>query len=458
MDQPGPGTRGPEGSDTLLAFSGLASPWKELQKLGAEGGGEGDQFGGSVAIDGDLLLVGAEVDGPASQGAVHVFERIGESWIQSATLMASDGVGGDSFGFAVALEADTALIGARFADPGGSPLQGAVYVFVLEDGIWHQQAKLVAGDGGQFDQFGHSVALSGNLALVGAVSADVGDEINQGLAYVFLRSGTSWSEQARLAATDGMSGDLSGTAVAMVGNTALVGAPEAMVGDAFFQGAVYAFTSSGGSWTEQQKLTSSGSNTGQKFGSTLSMDGDRVLIGAPEDGLAENFLRGAAYVFSRSDDAWFEGAKLASQEDSSLDMFGSSVNISGDTVLVGAPSFDVGPNEFQGAAHVFVLDGGQWIERAQLTAADGRQFDRFGTSVALEDGKAVIGALAALVDGNVDQGAAYVFAMNGSTGPPPGGPNLEAISVPVNSRIGLFLLALGIIALTFARTCRRPEC
>jgi len=454
MDQPDRGTTGPDGSDTLLDSAGLESPWTELQKLSAEVGGEGEQFGGSVALDGELLLVGAEVDGPASQGVVHVFERVGGSWIQSATLMASDGVGGDRFGGAIALEAGTALIGARFADQVGSPAQGAVYVFVRQDGIWHQQAKLVAGDGEQFDQFGHSVAMSGNQGLVGAVSADVGDEIDQGLAYVFLRSGTSWSEQARLAATDGVSGDLFGTAVAIVGNTALVGAPQAMVGDAFFQGAVYAFTASGGSWNEQQKLTSSGSNTGQKFGSTLSMDGDRVLIGAPEDGLAENFLRGAAYVFSRSGTTWSEAAKLTSQEGSDLDAFGSSVEISGDTVLVGAPNFDVGPNEFQGAAHVFVLQGGLWAEQAQLTAADGRQFDRFGTSVSLEDGEAVIGALAAVVDGNADQGAAYVFAMNGSAG---GGPNLEAISVPVNSRMGLLLLALGIFALTFARTYRRPE-
>jgi len=441
-----------------LVSTALASPWTEVQKLGAQGGGEAELFGGAVAIDGDVLLVGAESGGDRNQGVVHVFERTGELWVQSATLAAADGLGGDHFGRAIALEGDTALIGARFADPGASPAQGAAYVFVREGETWSQQAKLIAVGGAEFDQFGHSVALSGHLALVGAPAADVGEEIDQGLAYAFLRTGTSWSQQAVLVASDGISGDLFGTSVAVAGDTALVGAIQVSVGDAFQQGAVYAFTESGGVWTERQKLVSSGNNQGQGFGFSLSLAGERVLIGAPQDGFAEDFLRGASYVFSRSGNTWFEQARLSSREGSDLDMFGSSVAISGDTVLVGAPNFDVGPSEFQGAAHVFELDGVQWIEQARLTAADGGGFDQFGTSVALENGEAVIGALAAVVDGNVDQGAAYVFAMNGSAGPPPGGPNLEAISVPINSRLGLILLALCIFGLTFARTYRHPVC
>ena len=179
-------------------------------KLTASDGAASDEFGYAVALSGDTAIVGAYADSTdtASQlGSAYVFVRSGGSWTQQQKLTISDGFEGDHFGWSVAISGDTALVGAPSADIGGILNQGAAYVFVRSGGTWSLQQRLTASDGVANDEFGHSVALSGDTALVGARSADIDDEANQGAVYVFVRSGGTWSLQQKLTACDGAAGD-----------------------------------------------------------------------------------------------------------------------------------------------------------------------------------------------------------------------------------------------------------
>ena len=162
----------------------------------ASDGATGDNFGVSVAISGDYALVGAtgdDIGANADQGSAYVFIRSGSSWIQQAKLTATDGAANDLFGVSVAISGDYALVGAYGDAIGANSQQGSAYVFVRSGSSWTQQAKLTAADGAAFDYFGISVAISGDYALVGAYLDDIGANIQQGSAYVFKRTGTSWS-------------------------------------------------------------------------------------------------------------------------------------------------------------------------------------------------------------------------------------------------------------------------
>ncbi|MPY89097.1 MAG: hypothetical protein GEU99_14360 [Luteitalea sp.] len=254
-------------------FTRSGGVWSQQAKLVAADGAMGDFFGTSVALSGDTALVGALAADPAgstNQGAAYVFTRSGGVWSQQAKLIAADGAVGDSFGKSVALSGGTALVGAS----GANDLQGgAAYVFTRSGEVWSQQAKLVAADGADGDRFGGSVALSGDIALVGAVYATGDNDPDQGAAYVFTRGDDGWSEQATLSAADGARRDEFGWSVALSGegDTALV--------VAFGARAVYVFTRSGTQWSQPQKLTPE--DVGEVIQSVaLSDEGDTALVGA----------------------------------------------------------------------------------------------------------------------------------------------------------------------------------
>jgi hypothetical protein len=198
--------------------------------LTASDGADNDSFGSAVALSGDMALIGAPghtVGGHSNQGAAYVFTRSGTTWSQQGgDLKASDGAVNDFFGSAVGLSGSTALVGALGHTVNGHSYQGAAYVFTRSGTTWSQQGgDLTASDGAANDHFGCAVALSGDAALIGAPNHTVGSNSDQGAAYVFTRSGASWSWQATLTATGGAVDDLFGSAVALSGDTALVGTP-----------------------------------------------------------------------------------------------------------------------------------------------------------------------------------------------------------------------------------------
>ena len=299
----------------------------------------------------------------------------------------------------------------------------ATYPVVIDPLI--QQQKLTASDGASGDEFGISVSLSadGSTALIGAHNATVGNKGAQGAAYVFVLSGGTWSQQQKLTAFGGAANDSFGISVSLSadGSTALIGANYATVGAYTFQGAAYVFVLSGGTWSQVQKLTALDGAADDNFGLrvSLSADGSTALIGAYNAAVGGNAGQGAAYVFVNSGGTWSQQQKLTASVGAAGAYFGISVSLSADgsTALIGAYAARVGGNVNQGAAYVFVLSGGTWSQQQELTASDGAASAYFGISVSLSaDGStALIGAYAANVGVNTAQGAAYVFVLSGGT-------------------------------------------
>jgi len=393
-------------ADDLLALLAV-----QQAKLTAGDDAFATYLGYSVAISGETAVVGAPGDdvGPhEDQGSAYVFVRSGTTWSQQAQLTAGDGAAFDYFGRSVALSGETAVVGAYGHDVGANANQGSAYVFARSGTTWSEQPKLTAADGAGGDSFGWSVAISGDTALVGAYYDDVGGNTDQGSAYVFARSGTTWAQQARLTASDGAAGDSFGWSVAIAGETAVVGVPYDTVGAIAGQGSAYVFARSGTTWAQQARLTASDGASGDWFGYSVALSGDTALVGAYAD-IDSNAHQGSAYAFTRSGTTWSQQAKLTATDGAAQDDFGNSVALSGETAVVGAYSDDVGANADQGSAYVFARSGTTWSQQAQLTAADGAAYDEFGNSVAISGDTAVVGAFSEDADGKLDQGSAYVF-------------------------------------------------
>jgi hypothetical protein len=345
------------------------------------------------------------------------------AFLEQAKLSVATPAADDQFGWSVALSGDgnTALAGVPGRESaGGSSNSGAVRIFIRSDSTWTQQASPFPSDLGVNDQFGISVALSsdGNTALMGSFLEDPSGVVDAGSAYVFTRSGSTWTQQAKLVASDAQAGDRFGWPVVLSsdGNTALITAYREDPSGLADAGAAYVFTRSGSTWTQQAKLVASDAQAGDEFGrsAALSGDGNTALIGAHfEDpsGLAD---AGAAYVFTRSGSTWTQQAKLVASDAQAGDRFGWSVALSGDgnTALIGAFTEDPGGISDAGSVYVFTRSGSIWSERAKLTASDAAAGDQFGWSVALSgDGNtALIGANLEDPGGISDAGSVYVFA------------------------------------------------
>lgn len=381
----------------------------EQQKLFANDGTESDYFGKSVALSGDTLAIGAWGDGSGTttnKGAVYLFSRNGTTWTFQQKLTANDGLGGDNFGFSVALENDTLAVGAYGDDIGGNANQGSAYIFKRNGTVWTQQQKLFASgiDGLPNDYFGASVALSGNTVAVGAWGVD-----NQrGAAYVFTNNGTAWIEQQKLGASDRAPGDNFGYAVTLDGNTLAVGAFRDTIGTNFQQGSAYVFTRNGTVWTQQPKLIASQGGTNDHFGFSVALKGDILLVGAAGGGTGAEAKPGSAYIFARAGTAWNQTQKLTADNTRSDNFYGHSVALSADLLVIGAMGDTVGTNSSQGAAYVYTRVG-NWFQQQKLSAGDGASYDYFGGSVALSGNTIAVGAYSDTIGQNVQQGSAYVF-------------------------------------------------
>jgi hypothetical protein len=401
---------GGDASGSAYVFARSGTSWAQQAKLTAADGAASDQFGVSVSVSGESAVVGAVFDDDAgnSSGSAYVFARSGTSWTQQAKLTAADAAANDSFGYSVALEGDTAVVGAYWDDD-TAVNSGSAYVFVRSGTSWTQQAKLNAADAAADDRFGISVSLSGDSALVGAFMDDDGGEVS-GSAYVFARSGTSWAQQAKLIAADDAAYDYFGRSVSISGDTAIVGSH---YDDDWGTncGGAYVFVRSGTNWTQQAKLTAADAAAEDLFGFLVSLSGDCALLGAPGDDDAGNFS-GSAYVFVRRGAIWTLEAKLTAADAAPEDFFGGSVSLSGDSALIGAIGDDDGV-DFSGSAYVFVRSGTSWTQQAKLTAADAAAEDGFGTSVSLSGDNALIGATGD-DDGGSYSGSAYVFVRSGT--------------------------------------------
>jgi hypothetical protein len=352
-----------------------------------------------------------------------VYPILADPVFKAARLAASDGAGDDFFGFSVAIAGDTIVVGAKEDDIGTHEDQGSAYVFVRPAGGWRvgtQAAKLVAGDGAANDQFGISVAISGDDVFVGSWNDDNVGFGGPGSVYVFTKPAGGWagelSQTARLVASDRLDGDLLGASVAVSGGVLVAGAP---FDDNTFgaQGSAYVFIRPPGGWqnaTEAAKLVASDPGDQDRLGSAVAISGDTIVLGAYTADVGAATQQGAVYVFESA--AWFgtmtQTAKLTSADGLGSDAFGYAVAVDGDTVVSGAilhATKGIG----RGAAYVFEKPASGWVSTgaftARLTVAEGTHTDRLGESVAIVGNVIVAGARFGPGPNHPDQGAAYVF-------------------------------------------------
>ncbi len=389
----------------------------------APDGPENDYLGYSVALtsDGSRALVGAPFDDTAAgtdAGSARVFLRSGTNWTQEATLLAPDGAANDYLGWSVALTSDgsRALVGAYADDTVGGSNAGSARVFVRSGSTWTQEATLLAPDAAMGDQFGRSVALTadGSRALVGAHVDDTAGGGDAGSVRVFVRSGMTWTQEATLLAPDGAADDRFGGSVALTadGSRALVGAPGDGSAGGTNVGSARVFVRSGSTWTNEATLLASDGAVSDSFGVSVAItaDGSRALVGEPGDDTAGGNA-GAAGVFVRSGSTWTQEAMLLAR--APFSGFGRSVALTADgsRALVGEPGDGTAGGTDAGAAGVFVRSGSTWTNEATLLASDGAGGDEFGSSIALtEDGsRALVGAFSDDTGVVMNAGSARVF-------------------------------------------------
>ena len=329
--------------------------WAESAKLVPSDGTWGDSFGGTVAVDGDVVVIGARLHDALgdNSGAVYVFTRdSADSWAETTRLTASDGARGDQFGWSVDVNRDTVIVGAIYSDATGS-FTGSAYVFVRDDsGTWSEQAKLLPADVARYDEFGSSVAVDEDSALVGAANDDDNGR-NSGSAYIFTRSRSGeWTERAKLLAGDGVEKDGFGLSVDLHGDTALIAAPY----NGSRAGAVYVFSRDiTGSWSQQAKLTASDGAAEDYFGWSVVLDG-RVAAAGAHFHSGGVYRGGTVYVFMQNDESWSEVLKLLASDRHMNDVLGSrdALGLSGGTILAGAIGDDNNGRQ-SGSAYVFDL-------------------------------------------------------------------------------------------------------
>jgi hypothetical protein len=321
-------------------------------------------------------------------------------------IVPDDNEANDHFGISVAMDGDRAVVGARGDDDRGAQA-GSAYVFVRGAEGWVLESKVVAADGGEGELFGVDVALDGELLVVGS-RGNIDRGSQTGSAYVFSKGGFGWIQEKKLAVSKQISNCCFGSDVSISGNVIVVGASgESVRGHA--SGAAYVFRQSElGLWLLEAKLIPEDASERDYFGSSVDIDGSRVVIGA--DGSDDQGVRsGSAYVFHRTRGKWRQEAKLIPGEGGRHHLFGAAVAISGERIIVGAYGDDVNGRQ-SGSAYVFIRKAGKWQEMSKLVPPGGRATQYFGRSVDIDGESVIVGAFG---DGHsgLKSGAAYVYSV-----------------------------------------------
>jgi FG-GAP repeat len=386
----------------LGMFAGDATALQ--QQLTAGDGAATDHFGSSVAIDGDTAVVGAEIAN-GGRGALYVFTRSGDTWTNTAKLTASDGAANDNLGHDIAIFGDQIVASAERANDD----RGAVYTFARTGGaVRTETAKLTASDNESGDRLGCSVAVSADGIVAGACGDDVAN-INQGSIYTFAATGAAArTETGKLTASDGGAQDSLGGSVDINGGQIVGGAPEATIGANAVQGAVYTFAAAGPvARTQTAKLTASDGTANDELGYSVAASDTVIAAGAVDDGAGSVYTFAPTGAASRT-----ETAKLTASDGVTNDSLGFPVGASNDEIVSGAHVAGG-----TGAVYAFAASGAAArTETARLTAADAANGDNFGIGVAISGDEILGGASTDTVGGNAAQGSATVFY---SPAPPP---------------------------------------
>jgi hypothetical protein len=331
--------------------------WSQVQKLVASDGAAGDQFGVAIAFHGSLAIITApfaRVNGRTWQGAAYVFALNGGTWTERQKLVSASGASFDTFGISVAFNSATAFFGAGGAsNSAGQIVPRKVYTFeapVTRNGPWQEGPILSSPDTTDANSsFGSSIAVSADVAFIGARSATIGAKIGQGRVYAYERSHGAWTPVQKLAASDGAARDNFGASLAIDGNTAMIGAPGAPRNGNVSTGAVYCWERVHGAWVESSKLVATDGAAINLFGASVSLSGSTMLAGA----YGANSYRGAAYVFRHIAGQWNQVQKLTASDAAPGNVFGYYAAVTMRTALVGAYPAKVGGNPQQGAVYFY---------------------------------------------------------------------------------------------------------
>lgn len=394
------------------------SPLLISELMANDGGGPGEQFGCSVAIGGDdTAIVGVRYDDyELRTGSAYIYNydpNISEQWKLQQILMASDGARYDSFGVSVAIDGDVAVVGADSDDDNGEQ-SGSVYVFRYDRGgsnIWIEEQKLLAADGKSLDYFGHSVAIDNDIIVVGAYKSEL-DYADQGAAYIFRYNSDgsqTWEEEQKLSTSD--NNKLFGNSVSVSGKTVAIGAPGVLYNRCSVH--LYRYDKTG-SWVHKYTIADKG--TENKFGNSVCIRNDVLIVGAYMSG--DSYLKhyyGAAYIYryhANQHERWLEEDYLSASDRKRGCSFGFSValNESGTIAVIGDNSQNVNGTD-SGAAYIFVYDENaqdKWTEHSILKAPEPVAYDEYGFAVAISDNKAIIGSHYDDSQGS-DSGSAYIY-------------------------------------------------
>jgi hypothetical protein len=423
----------------------LSQNWDEVVKAVATDRAAFDSYGYSVSISGDYAIVGAKQEdhnAAGSQfldkaGAAYILKNNSGTWTVVQKLVAPDRAKNDEFGYSVAISGDYAIVGApRKTVKVGFDMQayaGAAYLFKNTSGTWKTLGKLLAEEPKFGDEFGYSVAISANYAIVGAPYDDVSvnggtPQSNKGSAQIYKRDSINWSFDQTITGGFGGPNNHFGLSVGISGDYAIVGEPlngtTAPVNYVKAGSAYIFFRGSIGTWKQTQFLNASDKTAGDEFGNSVAISGDYAIVGAMlEDhnssGGSNLSKAGSAYIFKRNGNTWTQAKKIVASDREASDMFGVSVSISGDYAIVGAYNEDhdkAGGNTFTdaGSAYIFKNTAGSWAQLHKIVASDRGGYNLFGYSVAISGDYAIAGAYSESEDeagGNnlAAAGASYIF-------------------------------------------------
>lgn len=390
---------------SLILLAGNAAAQCDTGTLLPADGQQSDSFGRAVSLWGDRALVTSVFDDGigADSGSAYIFERQGGIWSLARKLVASDEADSDRFGHDGAIHDDTAIVATRYDQDAGYGT-GAVYVFERQGGLWAETAKLVASPMQSGAFFGQAVDIGVDEIVVGASLEDGFIFPNKGAVHVFRLLAGVWTGTQTLFASDASANARFGEDLAMDGGTLVVGARSESE-KAPSAGAAYVYESIGGVWTETQKLTAGDPESGALFGVYVAVSGDVIAVGAPqEDALGTD--TGAVYVFEREGSSWVQTAKLL-PDTSTPSSFGF-VELSGNTLLVGA-SRDPALGVASGAVYRFTKQAGSWIRAGKFSGDGTTDTDQFGNAISMWGTETLISARAAMDPNGFRTGKAYLF-------------------------------------------------
>ena len=377
--------------------------------------GDGDSlstFGVSLSMSGNDLLVGARGNcfDNGSQGAVYFYHFNSDSsaWLESAKLEAVDNEPVAMFDRSVSLAGDFAIVAAR-SNCLLTPNSGVVYIYQRIFGTWRQMSRLTSSSPYASDNYGQSVAIAGKYAVVGAPLGGIG---LAGKIYIYKHTANGWQSDGEVMALDSRMLDYFGFSVALFDSTIIVGAPYADMSKINPKGggagAAYLFDRVNGSWQQTKKLMPADATANNQFGCAVALDNGHAVVGASRDDV-QDFDTGSTYVYqNEATNGWIEETKLTAVDADSGDVFGSSVSISGKFLVIGAPGVD-GLNKNTGAVYSYLLTAEGWMQKSKTHAGDAAKNDSFGTSVAVSIRATAVGAPYKSIGQNNNQGATYIY-------------------------------------------------